>query len=433
MKNIYIYAILENRVSLTFVLRKFNDRVKNLKLSKEKKAAIKQNRSTFTTVRRTKKEVGFFTTKRIIAIFALIFGVSLIFIAVKHAARDTSEHIPDTYYRLSHDFDGEIEDFSEPAADPEAENLAGKSAEELIPISCWGDSFTVASSEYSISYPGILAALSGRIVYNIGSPSDSIKTIAGRQGGIPMLTTPFIIPSDKTPVEISVDSSMGGRLTFDFSKNAGLNPCTIKGVEGMISNINGKTYFTRSSSGKEVMVYEPEPVITRAMALRRDDISIFFVGSDSLLPEPQTLVKIYRSMADYLSKGNTQYLVLSPIKGDDAAVKAAEAALAAEFGDKFLNTRLALCNDVNIKHDEYTVPSDQRETAQNGIIPKMFFDNEEYLSDFGAFALGTAIDKKLNELGYYKDADTEETIEETSAAQTAAQENTSSGAAITAK
>lgn len=419
-------------MSLTFISCKFNDRVKNLKLSKEKKAAIKQNRSAFTTTRKVKKDVGFFSNKRIIAVLLVVFGISLVFVAVKHAARDTSEHIPDTYYKLSHDFDGEIEDFSEPAADPEAENLAGKSAEDLIPISCWGDSFTVARTEYSISYSGILAALSERIVYNIGAPSDSIKAIAGRQGGIPMLTTPFIIPSDKTPVEISVDSSMGGRLTFDFSKNAGLNPCTIKGVEGMISKINGKTYFTRSSSGKEVMVYEPEPVITRAMALRRNDISIFFVGSDSLLSEPQTLVKIYRSMADYLAAGNTQYLVLSPIKGDDAAVKAAEEALAAEFGDKFLNARLAMCNDVNIHHDEYSVPSEQTEAAKKGIIPKMFFDSEEYLSDYGAFALGTAVDKKLNELGYYADEE-ENAKEESTNAQTAAQETTSSGAGIAAK
>ena len=397
--------------------------MKNLKLSKEKKAAIKQNRSSFTSTRKNKKSEGFLTNKKIIAIIALLFGASLIFVAVKHAARDTSEHIPDTYYRLSHNFDGEVEDFSTPAADPEAENLNVKSAEELIPVSCWGDSFTVASNEYSVSYAGILAALSERIVYNIGAPSDSIKAIAGRQGGIMMLTTPFIIPSDKTPVEISVDSSMGGRLTFDFSKNAGLNPCTIKGVEGIISEINGKTYFTRSASGSEVMVYQPEPIITRAMALRRGDISIFFVGSDSLLSEPDTLVHIYRSMADYLEEGNTKYLVLSPIKGDDAAVKAAEEALKAEFGDKFLNTRLAMCNDVNIKHEEYSVPSEQKDNAHKGIIPKMFFDNEEYLSDFGAFALGTAVDKKLNALGYYADANAEET---------AVPESTASGAAVDA-
>ena len=422
MKNHSVYAILENRVFKRLLASKKIRQVKNLKLSKEKKAAIKQNSRMFFGVK-NKKNSEKAADKRLIFLFLLLFCVSLVFVVAKHAARDTSEHIPDTYYKLSHVYDSEVEDFSKPLADPEAENLNVKSAEELLPVSCWGDSFTVADNEYSISYAGVIAGLSKRIVYNIGAPSDSIKAIAGRQGGVPMLTTPFIIPSDKTPVEISVDSSMGGRLAFDFSKNAGLNPCVIKGVEGIISEINGKTYFTRSASGSEVMVYQPEVIVTRAMNLRRGDISIFFVGSDSMLGEPEKLVSIYRSMADYLNEGNTKYLVMSPVRGDDTLIKAAETALEAEFGEKFLNTRLAMCNDINITHDEYTVPPEQAENAKKGIIPPMFFDSDEYFSDFGAFALGTAVDGKLRELGYFDDEKAEEDTE--SATDAASAENIS--------
>ena len=82
-----------------------------------------------------------------------------------------------------------------------------------------------------------------------------------------------------------------------------------------------------------------------------------------------------------------------------------------------------MCNDINVTHDEYTIPPEQAENAKKGIIPPMFFDNDEYFSDFGAFALGTAVDGKLRELGYFDDEKAEEDTE--SATETAASENIS--------
>ena len=354
---------------------------------------------------------------RIFIYIILVMAVALVIVCVRHAFTNENtdeDEIPETYYKFTHQYDSEVDDFSEPGKEPEKEPQESpdsdsfssvKSADLLTPVSCWGDSFTVSYSDLSISYAGVIAGLSKRTVYNIGSPADSIKGIAGRQGGAPLLTTPFVIPSDKTPVEIAIDSSIGGRLDLDFSKNAGLNPCTIKGVPGLISKMNDKFYFTRSESGKEVMVYEPEEIVTRAMDLRREDICIFFVGSDSSVEEdPQRLVDAYRSMADYLL--NDKYLVLSPIRGDLEKLKTVEKMLEDEFGDKFVNTRLIFCNDAQQQHDDYKVPEDQINNAKQGIIPEIYFKEANYLSETGALALGTAMNDILEEKGYFDDAKT---------------------------
>ena len=77
--------------------------------------------------------------------------------------------------------------------------------------------------------------------------------VAGRQGGVPMIVGPCDIPAKKESVEITLTNEYGTELTPDFSKNGGLNPVTINGVEGVVSSINGKYYFTRSQSGYETL------------------------------------------------------------------------------------------------------------------------------------------------------------------------------------
>ncbi len=349
---------------------------------------------------------------RIFMYIMLVIAVALVFVCIKYALTydNTAEmSVPETYYKFSHKYDNEVADFSDPLAEPETEPQADPSegdatrisaSKEITPISCWGDSFTVAFSDNSISYAGIIANIADRTVYNVGIPGDSLKTIAGRQGGIPLVTTPFIIPQDKTPVEITLDSSIGGRIDPDFSKNAGLNPCTIKGVDGMISKINGKLYFTRNESGTEVMVYEPEIVVTRGMSERRKDITVIFVGSDSSVSEPETFVQYYKNMVDYLE--TDMYIVLSPIIGDADKIKQTEDLLAAEFGEKFLNTRYALCAEAQAKHDDYIVSANDIALAKKGVIPQIYFRDGKYFNDFGSSALGTAVNKKLTDLGYYE-------------------------------
>ena len=312
-----------------------------MKLSAGKKAAIKANRGSVLQNKKNRRKNRFFKNdKFIVAGFAVLFAVMAVFTVIKSAARrDVSKEVPDNYYKVMNNFQKEIDD-----VDAKPNNIEGmpmSMVKEPMPVACWGDSFTLAADEGITSYAGIIASLENRLVYNIASADDSLMAVAGREGGIPLVVTPFIIPEDKTPVEIVIDNADGERMYLDLRKNAGLNPCVINGVEGMISKMNDKLYFTRSASGDRVMIMEPAVIETRGMELRLDDITIFFVGSDDMFADPEKATSVYKKMVEKLGD-NEQYLVMSPVVGGRAVTEPVEAALEKEFGDKFLNTRKAV-------------------------------------------------------------------------------------------
>ncbi len=273
----------------------------------------------------------------------------------------------------------------------------------LRPISCYGDSFANTPDDSSISYPGVLSVLAQRTVYNVATNSDTIYETAARQGGVPAEVSPFIIPPSKSSTEVLVRNIDGRNLMFDFSKNGGLNPCVIQGVEGLLSLIDDKYYFTRADSGEETLVLNPTTVESRAMQLRRNDISVFFLGDDEIFKTPEEAVEIYRKMVDYLDEDNKSYIVVGPIKGDVAVLDAANKALAEEFGENYLDLRNYLLTEAD-ENLNITLSEDDRILAENGIVPYVYFLESDFLSIQGADAVGSAIYEKLNSLNYFTDA-----------------------------
>ncbi len=374
-----------------------------MKLSASKKAAIKRNKQNAIKMSSNRKKVRFFDgDKKIILGFGVIFAAMTLVIGIKAATRvDVSNEVPENYYKVMNNFQRETDDVE---ANPnKTDGMPMSMVKEPTPISCWGDSFTLAADEGIISYAGVMAGLKNRNVYNIASGDDSLVAVAGRVGGIPLMVTPFIIPEDKTPAEIVIDNKDGERMYLDLSKNAGLNPCVIGGVEGMISKMNNKLYFTRSASGERVLITEPAEIETRGMLLRRDDITVFFVGSDEMFSEPQAAAQVYRKMADSLG-GNDKYAVVSPVYGDRETLEAAEKALEAEFGDKFINARKRICENVDKVEELYEVSPNGKAQAKKGNIPDEYFLNESYFSASGCYAVGLAVSDALEEMGYFSDA-----------------------------
>ena len=101
----------------------------------------------------------------------------------------------------------------------------------IVGISCWGDSFNIAANQQTPSFGAYIAAACQTYVFNVASNKDNIEMVAGRQGGVPMMISPCDIPAKKQSVEITLTNEYGTELTPDFSKNGGLNPVTINGVE----------------------------------------------------------------------------------------------------------------------------------------------------------------------------------------------------------
>lgn len=278
---------------------------------------------------------------------------------------------------------------------------------DLTAISCYGDSYNNAPDDSTASLPGVLSYLAQRTVYNVSVDKDTIYEMAARQGGKPIQVSPFIIPSTKSSTEVLITNEDGNKLNFDYSKNGGLNPCKVQGVEGLLSIINGNYRFTRAESGEETLVLTPTDVETRAMQLRTKDISIFFLGDDKIYENPEKAVEIYKSMIDFLAKSeNTNYLVVGPVKGEVAVLDKANKALSEAFGENFLDLRQYLLKqahtDLGIQLSE-----DDKVLADNSIVPYIYFSNHnnntEYFSAEGADAAGLAVFDKLESLGYFAD------------------------------
>ena len=374
-----------------------------MKLSAGKKEAIKRNRASVKDRKKSGKRIRMLESDKVLILaFAGLFAVMAAFIVIKAATRvDVSGEVPQNYYKVMNNFRNETDDVE---ADPnKTDGMPLSMRKEPTPISCWGDSFTLAADEGIVSYAGVLSGLKNRTVYNIAAADDSLVAVAGRVGGIPLVVTPFIIPEDKTPVEIVIDNAEGERMYLDLRKNAGLNPCIINGIEGMISRINDKLYFTRSASGARTMITEPVEVETRGMALRRDDITVFFVGSDDMFSDPQKTVQVYKKMAGSLGN-NDKYAVMSPVRGDRKTIEAVETALEAAFGTKFINTRKLLCENVEALNEVYPVSEDGKRQAANGDIPAEYFLNDDYFSEMGGYAVGSVAAEALEKMGYFTDA-----------------------------
>ena len=268
----------------------------------------------------------------------------------------------------------------------------------IVGISCWGDSFNIAANQQTPSFGAYIAAACQTYVFNVASNKDNIEMVAGRQGGVPMIVGPCDIPAKKESVEITLTNEYGTELTPDFSKNGGLNPVTINGVEGVVSSINGKYYFTRSQSGYETFVYQPTPIQTRAMGIRNKDTSIFFIGSVDKLESKDRMIEIYQKMAKALN--TDKFLVIGPVSGDTAKVNEYNQALAAAFGNKYLDLHSYICSDQILKDNKFKLNEENKKMAANGQIPKAFLLDPEHFNQTANEAIGKRISKKLLELKY---------------------------------
>lgn len=268
----------------------------------------------------------------------------------------------------------------------------------IVGISCWGDSFNIAANQQTPSFGAYIAAACQTYVFNVASNKDNIEMVAGRQGGVPMIVGPCDIPAKKESVEITLTNEYGTELTPDFSKNGGLNPVTINGVEGVVSSINGKYYFTRSQSGYETFVYQPTPIQTRAMGIRNNDTSIFFIGSVDKLESKDRMIEIYQKMAKALN--TDKFLVIGPVSGDTAKVNEYNQALAAAFGNKYLDLHSYICSDQILNDNKFKLNEENKKMAANGQIPKAFLLDPEHFNQTANEAIGKRISKKLLELKY---------------------------------
>lgn len=269
-------------------------------------------------------------------------------------------------------------------------------------ITCWGDSLTAGAGGNGVTYPDVLAQLSGKMVYNMGVGGEAANTIAARQGGLQMLLSSFVIPATATAVKIEMlasNSTCIYPLLQDPIGAKGINPCYINDVKGILSYTGGDYYFTRSESGEPVNVSIYTPIVTDAMRSRRGDVLAIFIGQNMGYSSYEELVAIQRSMIDYMNYDDKQYVIIGLTTGTAESRSVLEALMESEYGDRFINMREYLSTQG--MEDAGLTPTNEDISYMNlGKVPPSLLSDSTHFNQYGYGLIGNKVYERMCELGF---------------------------------
>jgi len=271
-------------------------------------------------------------------------------------------------------------------------------------ITFWGDSFITDINKDGKTIPTYLSAMTEKTVYNYGVSGETLRTVAAKQGGFPMLVQPFTIPEDETPVDITINSLDNTDLNLSFEQNGGLNPCVIADIEGTINQVvnddgTEKLTFTRSTSGVEKQVPKPTVILTRGMLQQRENLMIVYLGNKSAYNDINETLSIYRNMINYLSPARKEYLIVGPVTGSENEDREFDKAMTLEFGRNYINMREYL-SKYALEELKLTPTDDDGQKISNGVIPSSIYNNNS-LTDKGNLAAANFIFERMKELGMF--------------------------------
>ncbi len=274
-------------------------------------------------------------------------------------------------------------------------------------VICWGDSLTYGEGGNGVTYPSTLKDRLNCEVINYGIQGETVTQIGIRTGAFPMSVGAFEIPSDPKRVKVSLwmDGEDPNMMRLG---DAGINPCTIAGIEGTLSYSQEENsyYFTRATAGDPLSVEKGTEVETfAAKDKRKSDVVILFAGTN-LAPDRAhigELIDAEKQILEYLDA--KAYLVVGLTSLAMAPdVVWINQALAAEFGERFLDIRTYL-----LQHgleDAGIQPTLQdRQDLADGEIPSslrvdIVHGNESFYRIIGEQVMG-----KLQELGMIGESD----------------------------
>jgi len=286
-------------------------------------------------------------------------------------------------------------------------------------VACWGDSLTYGQGGEGVTYPGVLAELTGYTVHNMGVGGETATTIAARQGALDIVTTEtFIIPAGVSAVEIDFKASNGGTVIPRGQTVGGWSPCFIAGVEGRLSvSIKGnspyeidKATFTRTTAGESVIVPAGTKIIPEAQKMDAD-INIFFTGTnggwtiehgkvnDNSDADCEALVDLIN--LQIAKTGKSKYIVIGLTWGSKGSNDNINNHLRDAFGDNFLDVKAYLASTQALADAGITPSEDDLSKIASGHIPTslLLTDNTHFTAD-GYELIAQQVYAKMIELGY---------------------------------
>ena len=290
-------------------------------------------------------------------------------------------------------------------------------------IICWGDSLTVGTGGDGVNYPDVLEKLIQEKlmpealedvpvieVINMGVGGEDTNTILGRNGAVPFVVSEdFVIPEGKEAIDIMFSSANGKNVAPLRQDNAGMESVEINGVLGEIQVIQGSytsneySYtFTRSKSGDAVEVLAGTPIITSGAEIGTDYWTVIFIGENGGYDTPAELIKQQRAIIEHQTANNEKYIIVGLHTGTAEEREGLEKAMAAEYGEKYINLREYLCTEgletAGLKGTEEDIMMMQR-----GMTPaSLMIEDKCHFNEHGYRIIGKLIFDRMDQLGYFE-------------------------------
>lgn len=293
-----------------------------------------------------------------------------------------------------------------------------KNLSSNIRIVCWGDSLTFGAGGMvegnRTTFPRVLeecikANIGDIKVYNLGVGGETTRQIRARSGALGIrVKNDIIIPADVKPTKIELVLSDGYDANILRQGNAGIEEVSIDGIRGSLSieqaNITSDDYtyyFTRNNKGKEIEVEAGTNVEVTSSLKYKSCVPIIFMGTNGGWTTPDDLISQIESMIDNQYKiGTERYLVLGLTTGTAEERKELEDAMAANFGDHYINLREYL--STNALSDAGIEPTDEdKELMAVGSVPISLRSDKIHLNATGYELVGKLIYNRMVELRYF--------------------------------
>ena len=312
-------------------------------------------------------------------------------------------------------------------------------------IVCWGDETTAGTSGY-LNFPYVLQTyintylcdiydFSSTIenaeeysrlkwddytvsipVVNMGAGKESTYTVLGRAGAIPyVVSEDFVIPAGTERVEVKIRSRANKAVSPLTGGDAGINPVTIKGIEGVLSidseayNYNGECryYFSRTEPGSETPVAASTTVKTAASDLYQDYIHVVLVGTYGEFSNADDLVQQVKTLLARQTQNSDRFIVLGPYVDSSYPMSAyqfdaIDTAMLQAFGNRYISIRKYLLGDGYNDAGLHPTSEDDYYISSNAVPPSFRVSSQSTELNSTAHKLvGKLIYSRMESLGYF--------------------------------
>jgi len=297
-------------------------------------------------------------------------------------------------------------------------------AQYLPGIVCWGDSLTAGTGGEGITYPLTLERLIeerllsknhcdvGTVpVVNMGVGGEDTRTILGRNGAVPFtVKKDFVIPAGTEPAELLIE---GGSPLRQGA--AGMESVEIGGIWGTVSIEQEsytapayRYYFARHKAGEEKPVPAGTPIISSGSMQYSDYVAVVFIGENGGYTDSAELIRQQKAIIGRQRANHDRFIIVGSHTGTAEERAESEAAMEAEYGDKYINLRKYMSEDGIDDVNELLgvgmkATARDRQMMGQGMTPESLLFDTVHFNQYGYALIGHLIYERMEESGYFEE------------------------------